>query len=136
MAEMIANEGVRYERASWDVNLDGRLITIIPDRVFLDKNDTVHVQRIRNSRKTKSEPGKAIYALLRRGAAQRYPGHKVIVETLYPATGETVLADSSKDATHLRNYVGAIESIELGRFPIKPEAQVCPACPSYFICGR
>lgn len=135
MATIIANEGVRYERASWDVNVEEKLISITPDRVFIDSRNIVHVQRVRNSRKTKSEPGKPIYALLRHGAAQRYPGQSVVVETMYPATGEATPTDSKKDSKHLDSYADAIASIESGRFPAKPDPRSCPSCPCYFICG-
>ncbi len=135
MVELVADEEVRYERASWDVALNDKVVSIVPDRVFIDRDDTVHVQRVRNSRPTKSEPAKPVYALLRLGAAQRFAGKKVIVETLYPATGETVPADSNKDAKHLSAYADAIASIERGYFPAKPDPRGCPSCPCYFICG-
>ncbi len=135
MASVIENEDVRYERASWDVNIEGKLITVTPDRVFIDSQDIVHVQKVRNSRKTKSEPGKPIYALLRHGAAQRYPEQSVVVETMYPATGEAVPTDPKKDSTHLSNYANAIAGIESGSFPAKPDSRSCSARPCYFICG-
>ena len=50
-----------------------RKVAVTPDRVVITP-DGVRVQRIRTGRKTKSEPDKPIYALLRRGAAGRYPG--------------------------------------------------------------
>jgi len=135
MASIIANEDVRYERALWDINVEGKVITATPDRVFVDSRDIVHVQQVKNTRKTKSEPGKPIYALLRHGAAQRYPGQSVVVETMYPAMGEAVPTDSKKDSKHLGDYADAIARIESGSFPAKPDPRSCPACPCYFICG-
>ncbi len=135
LVELYSIEEIRYERAQWDVNLNGKTISITPDRVFIDSNEIIHVQRIRNSRPTKSEPTKPVYALLRLGAQQRFPGKKVIVETLYPATGDTILTDSKKDTKHLREYADAIAKIEQGAFPANANPRVCPSCPCYFICG-
>lgn len=135
MASVIANEDVRYEHASWDVSVEGKLITVTPDRVFIDSQDIIHVQRVRNSRKTKSEPSKPIYALLRYGVAQCYPKQSAVVETIYPATGDAIPTDPKKDSKHLTDYANAIASIESGSFPAKPNTHSCPTCPCYFICG-
>lgn len=77
-----------------------------------------------------------IYALLRLGASQRYPGRSILIETFYPATGEAVLVAARKDDKMLADYRDAIAAIECGEFPAKPEdARQCPGCPCYFMCG-
>jgi CRISPR/Cas system-associated exonuclease Cas4 (RecB family) len=93
------------------------------------------VQRIRTGRKTKSEPAKVIYALLRRGAALKYPGRTVSVEISYLSTGEIMAVPTNNDDKLLAEYSDAIEKIESGDFHAVPEARKCPNCPCYFICG-
>jgi hypothetical protein len=95
----------------------------------------VHVQRIRTGRKTKSDPANRIYALLRRGAAARYPGRRVVIEAYYLATREAVPIPPGKDDKLLEEYTGAIADIERGAFAPAPEdARRCPNCQCYFIC--
>lgn len=42
---------------------------------------------------------------------------------------------AGKDDKSLREYEEAIAGIERGEFPADPDAQRCPSCPYYFICG-
>jgi superfamily I DNA/RNA helicase len=135
-ANLILSETGQYDRAEWSVTVDGKQVTVTPDRVIIHDDGSVRVQRIRTGRKSKSEPEHRIYALLRRGAAARYPGRTVSVETYYPATGETVPAPPKKDDKLLAEYVGAIAAIELGEFTPNPkDRRQCPNCQCYFICG-
>ena len=135
MADLISSEQGRYDREEWSVPLGGRHITITPDRVFIDVGGTIHVQRIRTGRQTKSEPTKEIYGLLRHGARLRYPGKTVAVESFYPATGTIAPTDPTVDAKSLAAYTAAMDDIERGDFHAIPQARTCPTCPHYFICG-
>lgn len=135
MAEAIITETGRYDRQEWSIPVGGRKVTITPERVLLDSNGTVCVQRIRTGRKTKSEPDKPIYALLRRGAELRYPGKPVSVEIFYLATGERVAVSSKNDGKLLAKYEGAIADIERGDFHAETDPRRCPNCQCYFICG-
>ena len=74
--------------ASGRSRLAGAACSSRPDRVLIDERGSVRVQRIRTGKKTKSEAGKRIYALLRKGAQQKYPGRHVSIEAFYLATGE------------------------------------------------
>ena len=76
-------------RANGSLTSAGKQIAVTPDRVVIAPDGTVHVQRIRTGRKTKSDPANRIYALLRRGAAARYPGRRVVIEAYYLATRES-----------------------------------------------
>lgn len=89
----------------------------------------------RNPHRTKSEPDKEVYALLRSGAAAKYPGRTISVETFYLATGETVPVPPKNDDKRLKTYADAIAAIERGEFQAKPDVRRCPSCPCYFICG-
>lgn len=136
MARVIAGETGDYDLAEWSVELDGKVITFTPDRVVITPGGEVRVQRIRTGRKIKSEADSPIYALIRRGAAARYPRRRVSVETFYPATGECVPVGAPKnDAKALKSYTDAIRDIEVGRFPPTTDTRYCPTCPCYFICG-
>lgn len=133
IALAIVGEAGAYDLDEWSVQLDGKTVTLTPDRVIIAPDGSVRVQRIRTGRRTKSEQDKEIYALMRRGAAQRYPGRKVMVETFYPGTGERVPAPASaKDAKAVRTYSDAIRDIELGLFPTTGDTRYCPSCPCYF----
>ncbi len=134
MAALIQAETGQYDRREWAVDLDGRAVTVTPDRVLVRPNG-VHIQRVRTGRKTKSEPEKAIYALLRRGAEETFPGRAVTIETYYLATGETVIVPAKNEAKKLAGYREAIDSIEAGHFPPEPESRRCANCQSYFLCG-
>lgn len=135
MVSVIAAEGGTYDEGEWQIDLDGKQITMTPDRVVIGKDDTIHIQRIRTGRKTKSEPDNRIYALLRRGAAARYPGQSVSIETHYLAARETVAVPLGKDDKRLAEYSEAIAGIEKGIFaPAPDDVRRCPSCQCYFIC--
>lgn len=135
MAEAIVAESATYDRAEWSVSVGKRSILMTPDRVLINPDGSIRIQRIRTGRKTKSEPGKPIYGLLRRGAQQRYQGRRISIETFYLATGETVAIPQKDDDKLIAEYTDAIAGIERGAFEAVPEARTCPNCPSYFICG-
>jgi DNA helicase II / ATP-dependent DNA helicase PcrA len=135
IAEAIATEPGQYYRQEWAIPLTGRKVLITPDRVLLDSAGTLHVQRIRTGRKTKSEPEKPIYALLRRGAALMHPDKPTSIEIFYVATGERVPVLTTSDERLLATYADAIAGIERGDFHTKPEPRRCPNCPCYFMCG-
>nr|WP_244500474.1 ATP-dependent DNA helicase [Methyloceanibacter methanicus] len=135
MVDVIAAETGTYDRGEWEILLDGKLVTVTPDRVIVAADGTVHVQRIRTGRKTKSEPENRVYALLREGARTRYPVRTVVIETFYLATRETVPVLSRKDDKLLAEYRQAIADIEAGQFaPAPKDARRCPSCQCYFIC--
>ena len=134
MAETVLAETGHYDRREWTVPLDGRSITLIPDRVIMGVDGTVTVQRVRTGKKSKSEHNKAIYALLRLGVRQLYPGRRSAVETYYLASGERVAQPLKDDGKLLERYSDAIASIEAGDF--HPEVgRNCPGCPYYLTCG-
>ena len=135
MAKAIAAEVGQYDRQEWIVPLGSRKVSITPDRVLIGSDGTVRVQRIRTGRKTKSEPDKPIYALLRRGAALKYPGKRISVEILYLGTGERLPVPTKDDGKLLAKYIDAIADIERGDFHAIPEARRCPNCQCYFMCG-
>lgn len=135
MAAVIASETGEYDRDEWSVELGGHHVTLTPDRVIVKPDGSVLVQRIRTGKRTKSEQDKAIYALLRLGARQRYPGRTARVETFYLAASESVIATAKNDDKLLDEYRDAIAGIESGAFDAKPNPRVCPNCQSYLICG-
>jgi superfamily I DNA/RNA helicase len=136
MADAIGAETGTYDRDAWAVDLGGKAVVITPDRVLIAPDGRVRIQRVRTGRRTLSEPDNPIYALLRLGASQRYPGRRISIETFYPATGEAVSVPARKDDKLLADYRDAIAAIERGEFPAKPEdARQCPSCPYYFMCG-
>lgn len=134
MAATIAWEPGQYDRGEWLVPVGDRQVSVTPDRVVVTP-DGIRVQRMRTGRRTKSEPDKEIYALMRLGAALKYPGRPIGVETLYLATGETVPVPPKNDDKRLKSYADAIAAIERGEFQPKPDIRQCPGCPCYFICG-
>ena len=134
MAETIAAETAGYDRREWSIPLGRRRVLIAPDRVLINERSAVRVQRIRTGKRTKSEAGKRIYALLRKGAQQNYPGRRVSVEAFYLATGECMPVMAKSDDKLVAEYADAIAGIERGDFHAVPEARRCPNCPSYFIC--
>jgi DNA helicase-2/ATP-dependent DNA helicase PcrA len=135
IAEAIATEAGQYYRQEWAIPIAGRKVLITPDRVLLDSAGTLRVQRIRTGRKTKSEPDKPIYALLRRGAALMHPGKQASIEIFYLATGERVPVLAKNDDKLIATYAGAIAGIERGDFHAEPEPRRCPNCQCYFMCG-
>jgi hypothetical protein len=134
MADTISNERGNYDRQEWAVPVNGRKILITPDRVLICADGTVRVQRIRTGRKTKSEPDKPIYALLRRGATLRYPRKAISIEIFYLGTGEVVQVLAEDDDKLLEKYSDAIAAIESGDFHAAPDARRCPNCQCYFMC--
>ncbi len=135
MAAAIAVETGEYDRQEWAIPLGARNITITPDRVLVGSDGTTRVQRIRTGRKTKSEPDKPIYALLRRGATLKYPGKAISVEIFYLGTGEIVPVPAKNDEKLLAEYAEAIAGIERGDFHADPQPRRCPNCQCYFMCG-
>jgi DNA helicase-2/ATP-dependent DNA helicase PcrA len=134
MAEAIAGEKATYARGEWSIPVGKSSVLITPDRVLINADGSVRVQRIRTGKKTKSEPTKRIYALLRKGAAQEYRGRRVSIEAFYLATGEFMSVPAKNDDKLLAEYADAIVGIERGEFHAVPEVRRCPNCPSYFIC--
>jgi DNA helicase-2/ATP-dependent DNA helicase PcrA len=134
MAEAIASEGGTYDRRAWTVSLDGRSVTVTPDRAIVASDGSVTIQRVRTGKRTASEGDKEIYALLRLGARQIYPGRRATVETYYLATGERVVQPSDDDAAMLERYSEAIGGIEAGDFH-PSVGRSCPGCPYYLTCG-
>jgi DNA helicase-2/ATP-dependent DNA helicase PcrA len=135
MAETIAAETATYDRGEWSIPVGGRCVFITPDRVLIDADGAVRVQRIRTGKKTKSESGKRIYALLRKGAQQNYPGRRVSIEAFYLATGECMPVVAKNDDKLIAEYADAIAGIERGEFHALANVRSCPNCPSYFICA-
>lgn len=135
MAAAIAGEVGTYDRQEWKVTLGTSAVSVTPDRVLITSEGVVRVQRNRTGKKTKSEPDQPLYALLRRGAQQRYPGKQVSVETFYLASGDIVVVTPGNEDKKLQEYVDAITAIEVGEFPAKPDQRKCPNCPCYFSCG-
>jgi DNA helicase II / ATP-dependent DNA helicase PcrA len=135
IAEAVASEEGQYYRREWTIPLANRQIVVTPDRVLLDSMGTLHVQRIRTGRKTKSEPDKAIYALLRRGAALMHQGVRTSIETFYLSTGENSPVPAKSDEKLLATYPDAIAGIERGDYHAETDPRRCPNCPCYFMCG-
>ena len=135
MANAVASEAGQYDHDEWHVRIGKHRVLITPDRVLLDSGGTVRVQRIRTGKRSKAEPDKPIYALLRRGATAKYPGKRIVVETFYLATGERVPTSPSDDNKYLQTYADAIADIESGNLDPKPNDRTCPNCQCYFMCG-
>lgn len=134
MVGAIQAEAGTYDSQEWAIPIGDKFVTVKPDRVVIEPSGAIRVQRIRTGRKTKSEPDNPIYALLRRGAAARYQGRSVRVESFYLATGETVPVAPRDDVKLIEQYAEAIEGIEQGVFTPKPDARRCPNCQCYFMC--
>ena len=134
MVQAISGETGHLDREEWLIPVGTRQVAITPDRVLLAQNGDVHVQRIRTGKRSKSEPDDPIYALLRLGAAARYAGNRVIVETFYLSTGERVPTSSRNDTKHLQTYASAISDIERGCFEPTSDTRNCPTCQCYFMC--
>ena len=134
MANAIASETGQYDRKEWVIPVGSHRISITPDRVFVSADGSIHVQRIRTGRQTKSEHKKAIYALLRKGAALQYPDRRINIGTFYLASNQVVIVPPQQDEKLIATYQEAIRSIESGDFHAETDARRCPNCPSYFIC--
>ncbi|MER8829612.1 UvrD-helicase domain-containing protein [Mesorhizobium sp. M0938] len=134
MAEAVIGETGHYDRREWLVNLDGRKVAVTPDRVIIATDGCVTIQRVRTGKKTKSESDKEIYALLRLGARQLYPGRRITVEAYYLGTGERMVPPLKDDGKLLERYSEAIAGIESGDFGPKT-GRSCPGCPYYLTCG-
>lgn len=136
MAALVGSEDGSYERDEWSVDVSGRNVSVKPDRVVIGADGSVRIQRIRTGRQTKSEPDNALYALLRKGASDRYGASRVSVETLYAAHASSVSVPVHKnELAKLDEYREAIMGIESGHFPAERSDRQCPSCPFYFICG-
>ncbi len=136
MAAVIAGEASDYDRDTWSVAVNEHMVELTPDRALIDSHGNVCIQRIRTGKQSKSEPENRIYALMRKGAAARYPDRSVSVATFYPASGEAVPTSAAKDGKSLGEYADAIAGIERGEFVAKPkDPRQCPNCQCYFICG-
>jgi DNA helicase-2/ATP-dependent DNA helicase PcrA len=137
MAAAIAEEVGTYDRQKWKVTLGMSSVSVTPDRVLITPEGVVRVQRNRTGKKTKSEHDRPLYALLRRGAQQRYPGKQISVETFYLASGDVVVVPPGNEDKRLQKYLDAIAAIEGGDFPAAPvEQRKCPNCQCYFSCGN
>jgi DNA helicase-2/ATP-dependent DNA helicase PcrA len=135
MADIISRETGHYDRQAWTMPVAQREITLTPDRVIIGDDGTVHVQRVLTGRVTISEPDKPIYALLRRGAMQRYPGRQISIEILYLGARECVVVPAGNEDKLIAEYSDAVGAIERGEFHPKPDARRCPNCQCYFVCG-
>ena len=136
MCNAIAVETGQYARGEWLVPLSNGVVSITPDRVLIEANGTVRVQRTRTGKRTKSEPDKPIYALLHKGAALHHSGKRVCVEIFYLSSGEVVAVPMPKNDKRLSKYEEAIDGILKGNFNIPATIpRYCPNCPAYFACG-
>ena len=136
MVEVVAAEaGSSYPREEWHVDVGSGLVAVTADRVVERADGSVLVQRVRTGKRTKSEAEKPIYALLRAGAAYRFPGKRISLETLYLGEGRAEAPRLDKAAEQLGDYAANIASIEAGLFVPKPETRRCAGCECYFICG-
>jgi DNA helicase II / ATP-dependent DNA helicase PcrA len=136
MCEAILHETGQYARAEWQIPLSNGIVSITPDRVLLEQSGLVRVQRTRTGKKTKSQAGKAIYALLRKGTSIYHPGKPVSIEIFYLTTGEVEVVPAGDENKKLREYDDAIAGIKAGDFNIpSPLPRFCPNCPAYFVCG-
>lgn len=135
MADITNSEVGQYDTDEWSIDFAGKTITLTPDRVLIEPDGRVRVQRVRTGRRSKSEADNRIYALLRHGAGARYPGTTISIETLYLATREIVPVMARNDQKLLDEYADAIGAIEQGIFGTKPnDTRGCPNCQCYFTC--
>ena len=136
MVDTIAAESGAYGHDEWLIPMGDKSVAITPDRVVVGADGTMHVQRIRTGRRSTSEPDDKVYALLRHGAAARYPGRRLSIEAFYPAAGEAIrISLGRKEHDKLSEYAKAIDGIERGLFPVETADRKCPRCPCYFICN-
>lgn len=134
MAALAQIEPGQKSSVDWRIPLGSREVSVVPDRVVVSSR-VVKVQRLRTGRKTKSEPEKPIYSVLRRAAELAHPGKTVEVEALYLSSGEKVPITSKADSKNLAGYSKAIDGIEAGSFgTANAKPRDCPSCPFYFRC--
>ncbi|MEE4454374.1 UvrD-helicase domain-containing protein [Novosphingobium resinovorum] len=134
-AVFIATEGGASVDGELDVTIAGRTVTMEPDRL-VEAGGVVRVQRIRTGRQTKGEGDKPIYGAFRLAAQKRFPGRTISVGAYYPSDGETREFPAGKEDKAIKAFEGAINGIEAGQFPAKPDdPRFCPNCQCYFICG-
>lgn len=134
-ATYVAVEQGAYVDGPLEFPIAGRTVTMEPDRL-VDAGGIIHVQRIRTGRQTKSEGDKPIYGALRLAAQRRFPDRIISVEAYYPSDGEKRDFPAGKEDKALKAFEGAINGIEAGLFPAKPDdPRFCPNCQCYFICG-
>jgi superfamily I DNA/RNA helicase len=131
-ADLIAMDKGTPVDGAWRLTIAGRPVVAMPDRVTKLPDGTIVAQRIRTGRKTKSEPDKAIWALLDAAARVTF-GRAVRLEAFYPASGEQVPIVPSDRAKSMEMYAAAIAGIEKGAFAPKVSRD-CPSCQFYFIC--
>jgi superfamily I DNA/RNA helicase/Zn-dependent peptidase ImmA (M78 family) len=94
--------------------------------------------RIVRQRMSKSAGRTDLRALLYALAAEQQAGgdrRAEVVDQLFTTGEETPTALSSRQEQRLREELGsALEGIESGRFPTRPEPHTCATCPFYLIC--
>ncbi len=78
--------------------------------------------------------GVGLQALLLAGGRERFPDHRMTVETLDPSTGYARESDVADEDDALAPYCEAIAAIEAGAFGPAPGRR-CPSCPFFPICG-
>lgn len=134
MAVIVASVTGGDHPPEWIMPLGANRVAVKPDRVVKAGN-TLRIQRVRTGRRTKSEPDKPFYSVLRRAAEINHPGMNIEVETLYLSTGDRVPASSKADGKNLKEYQDAISRIEVGHFGVEnADPRYCPNCPYYFRC--
>jgi hypothetical protein len=134
-ADFIGVETGEYVEGALESEVAGRTVTAAADRMIVD-GSIVRVQQVRTGRQTKSEAERPIYAILRAGAAQRFPGKTIIVQAFYPSDGSVREIGPAADPKSLKAFAEAIVSIEAGALgELAKERRYCPNCQCYFICG-
>ena len=131
-AATAAIRGIPLER-TWSVSVAGRTVTVKADSVMEQADGTILARRFKTGRRTKSEAGKPVWALLAAAAEATFPGREVRLEAFYPAISDGQAMQPKRDGSELDVYIRAIQGIEQGLFP--PETgRDCPSCHFYFIC--
>ena len=124
-----AEEGARYPREEWVVDVGAGRVSFWPDRVVEQPWDVV-VQTMRSIGNGRSEGIRGIHALMLEGAHRRFPGERVVVQTLDPETGETMDVDMTMADDALEPYRAVIRGIERGELTPRPDLRSCPSCRS------
>jgi DNA helicase-2/ATP-dependent DNA helicase PcrA len=127
----------------WVVDLPHGRVELVPDRIaHLVDPETLEeytaVQKVRVGRPSESEGDRNIYALYHSAATKAYGDKPHKVQTFYLSTGEPVDAPmtATKLNTRLKRYDDAIQGIQRGDFPPRPDDQLCPGCANFFICPQ